>query len=204
MNISCWDNMMRYKITRQFSHSKEILIALFDNPSDISIYIEAISTSSNTKLIFAIYRIYDGNKFINEINANNIDYNVTLAQFHEMKSPIPIDIANPFKVTSQSIGTTTEIISAKFTYLDEARIFIEKKIICDGENKKNIIYKILDNETFMGEFNQLNSQPKQKKSKKITNVFRPTPFPMKLRLGPGNYWTDEEEDDDAKGSNHNK
>lgn len=74
----------------------------------------------------------------------------------------------------------------------EVRLFLEAKFAFDKQhNIQNTYYVFLDNNLISAH----DKDPKLGQKSEKQKVFRPTPLPRKLRLGPGGYWVDPDEDD---------
>lgn len=188
---------MPYKVTRQFIKDVETPGAEFDDIDDASLYI-AVKLRSYTKSMKLIYRLYQDDTLISEHHDENLRQPISRAKYAQGDNDLPDNFAEPFRVSCHSSNNVEKNI-AKFIDITNAQLFIEA-LFSSGKpnNRVDVVYKIyninqlvkiVDQRAIGGEA----PNESQGKNKKIT--FRPTPFSVKLTMGPKNYLVEDNDED---------
>lgn len=190
---------MQYKISKQFAKDSESSLAEFNELNNARLFIDAKISSDETKNVILIYRLFDNEKLLNEFNKDKFNIPIARAQYAEGYVDLPQRFASPFNVMKKSdIGN---ILIGKFCAIDDAKIFIEAKLLSD--KNQTTIFLIFNGEQYVETIDHAtldlkrSSQGSQGREKKV--AFRPTPLATTLRLGPPKWVVDEEDED-----NHNE
>ena len=194
---------MRYKITNQYRKDQERLCAAFETLSDAKIFLEMKIASDNEKSIIVIYRVYDHDQLLGEINKEKMSTPIARAQYAQGDIDLPISFTSGFHVKLHCESKTEDEIIAKFFHLDDARIFMMIKLKADREaNKKHNSYLLFDEKQCIEKMDQGLLDAEQASSQNNQNKksisFKPTPLAMTLRLGPHEWLIDDEDDKDNK------
>lgn len=165
---------MKYKITKQYAHDTEKLIAEFRDSDDAKFYLERKIISDSEKNIKLIYRLFDDQKLIKEFNKEKINSFILSGKYAAGDNFLP-DSFGHYKISKDN---SVAHAHAGFIELNDAELFIEDKL-----THSNIMttYYIFNNDEKISELNQ--HVKKQKESEgggqgkaSQTTSFRPTPF----------------------------
>ena len=179
---------MRYKVIRQFQTQSELFCGAFDELNDAEKFIVICVNNDKATAIHTVYWLFDT---VQEMVLHTSDNPKKLiSRYVENIELLPETITNPFNVVT--LDNQIELKIAEFTNILDARKFIEAKLNQSDSSNDSSVYCIFDGDKFCEKFDKTSAQSGDKKESK--KIFRPTPLPTKPRLGPANYWVDEDED----------
>jgi hypothetical protein len=171
---------MQYKTTRQYARDEEKPLAEFCDLNDARIFIERKLFSDEMQKLRLIYRIFNGTKLLNEFNREKFDSTIYKPQYASGDRDLPDSFLNSFKIIKEIAGTTEKSF-AEFSNLNDAKLFIEAKLVADTKLDDNLKYIIFDNNIFLEEWDQgaigeIKKQTQDIQGKARAVSFRPTPL----------------------------
>ncbi len=174
---------MQYKITRQSEKDIETFFAEFNDMHDALIFIQAKVNQDDQLRMKRIYRLFENGNLKKDFNTAGIAIDYDLAPYAEEDKDISATTARPYKV--QESGTTT----SQFIDLNDAKLFIDKKISLDRIDKKDILYRLM-NENQVVEQRSQSTEPQDNasSSRSSTTPFGTSPKP------PGTISTQDDDD----------
>lgn len=172
---------MQYKITKQYSRDDELPLAEFHNLEDAQLFIDKKSAIDEKHYIKLIYRIYDPNKLLFEFNKEKINGPIKKGLYADQERDLPISFMNAFKIIIKPYPENKKNILAEFNNINDAKIFIEAKLVLDSSMNVNITYGIFNQALFAEEWSQntvnvIQKQNQESQGKKRAASFRPSPF----------------------------
>lgn len=156
---------MKYQVTIHPTPKTSSICAVFTNRDDATLFIDYCKK-------------YDAE--------NNVNWQYSLNELQEAVMDDNCNMDEPLTVASYRIVNTSTII-AFIRSMTEVGLFLEAKFAFDADHNIRSTYYIFDGTNLVGTHDKSPSVSQQAEKQK---VFRPTPLPRKLRLGPGGYWED--------------
>lgn len=193
---------MKYQITRQYARDEEKPLAEFCDFNDAKTFLGKRLFFDEMQNIKIIYRLFKDKKLFREFNKEKINTPINRAQYAQEDRDLPDSFLFRFKVIMHEKQAAP---FATFDNLNDARIFVEEKLVADSESAVNFNYNMFDNSMLLETWNQgmLNDIKKQNEGsqgKARAISFRPTPFNTSPRPpgSPPPWIIDIDEDDDKK------
>src|SRR5689334_2876647 len=117
---------MEYKVTRQYARDVEMPLAEFNSLADMRFFAEVKLQSDAEFHVTAIYRLYQDNQLLDEINRGKINSAGVPARYFSDEDVQNIPL-NAYQVVSQELANAPTPC-ANFIELKDARLFIENKL----------------------------------------------------------------------------
>ena len=179
---------MRYLVVRQFQVNSEAICAAFNEFDDANQFIQQCLHDDQLNVLKVVYWLFDRKQDSARYTSDNPGKFVS--RYVEHIELLPQNIHDPFIV--KTLTNQNENILAEFSNINDARKFIAAKLDVHDVNNETSVYYIFDQDKLCEKIDKSTSHSGDKKESH--KVFRPTPFQTKPRLGPANYWVDEDED----------
>jgi hypothetical protein len=140
---------MQYKITKQYARDIEMPIAEFDLLAAARFFIK-VKLECDAKLhVAAIFRLYRDKELMDEINHGKISTSgVPKRYFSDEGWTVGM---HAYQVVVQDL-VHSPVLHAVFIELQDAYLFIEKKLTSDSTENKKITYRILQNNQLVKKF----------------------------------------------------
>lgn len=190
---------MRYKITEHYARGEEKLIAAFNELNEARLFMtqKAVIAEEAKKKI--IYRIYDDNELLHELNKTNIS--ITHAQYAEGNGDLNNAAPFIFQVMVKTAQSLEKEIIAQFNDKNDAKLFIVCKIETDKTIHDSDLFFIFKDKILIDTANKIIVANRKKESSRSSrNEKSPTLNPLPTRPtpsgGPPDYWVDKRDDDE--------
>lgn len=192
---------MTYNLTEQYARGEEKPIASLNELNDATNFIEKKLSTDENEGKKVIYRLYDDNDLLQQLNHDNIiTSNAVFADGNR-----DFETMTPFacKVMFQLVDTTERKSIAGFNDKNNAKLFIISKCGADHTISDNDLFFIYQNNNLIDTLNKIIISHQNKKSEASGSggkdkgaTFRPTPLPTRPTPtgGPTDCWVENEDD----------
>lgn len=190
---------MNFRVTKQYSRAKELLICEFNALTDANIFVTEKLFDDTEKNIELIYRLYDDALLIKEVNLGNIS--VTFAQYAEGNVDISHLTQFNIRVMFQPEGRTGRINIANFNSDQDAYLFVVGKCRADATVSDYDLFIIFKDKCIIDTLNRIILANRKRKSpsfaeRELSTIFYPNPLQMTLKPPgfPKDHWVEKIKD----------
>lgn len=186
---------MKYKVTKHYLKTKDVLIAAFSALNDAEIFIAQKLTHDEINRTKTLYRIYDDNELVAEFN--NETQLFTEPEDAETYSNAQFS----FNVTIQVTNSLERITIAYFNDEADANLFVIDKCSREDKSDSGDTFLIFKDQVLFATLNRYLIDNKALKSSGIAgNSTGVTLSPLSRRPippgGPSDYWVEKNDDDE--------
>ncbi|WP_019215422.1 hypothetical protein [Legionella tunisiensis] len=189
---------MRYKITEHYARGEEKLIAEFHELNEARFFIakKPLLMRKQEKII---YRLYDDNELLHELNKASIS--ITHASYAEGNSDFNNAAPLIFQVMVKTMNSLEKEIIAQFHDKHDAKLFIECKIEVDQTIHDGDLFFIFKNKILIDTANKIIIANRKKEAARSagnekSRTLSPLPTRPTPSGGPPDYWVDKRDDDE--------
>jgi len=192
---------MNYKMTEHYARNEEKLIAEFSELHDTKIFVVKKLADAEIENHKLIYRIYDDEQLVQEINKDNIS--VSSAHYAEGNRDIEDSVGFHFNVMLKTRDSAEKKSIANFSNKKDASLFIVSKCEVDATVEDNDLFFIYKDHELIDTLSKIICEHRNKEStdsqgNKQSEQFRPTPLPTRPtpQGGPSDCWVEEDKEED--------
>ncbi|MCH9756232.1 MAG: hypothetical protein K0U37_03430 [Gammaproteobacteria bacterium] len=194
---------MNYKITEQYARGEEKLIAEMNGLNEAKLLIRKKSAFNEDAKKKVIYRIYNNDKLLHEVNYEGIS--VAYAQYAEGNVDFNISNGLIFRVMVNVMDTSEKEIIAQFREQTDASLFVTCKCEINKGNSshQSDLFFIFKDKVLIDTINQTKLLEREKKSEGSGRNEKGSAYhlsPLSQRPTPGggppDYWVKNKAEDD--------
>lgn len=190
---------MNYKITKHYARGEEQLIAEFNELNEAKLFIIKKSSTDELERKKVIYRLYDEQELLHELNQENIS--ITRAKYAEGNSDFNNAAPFIFQVMIQNMGSLERKTIAQFNDKNDANLFIVCKFEDDHTTLDNDLFLIFKGKILIDTVNKTIIANRKKESSGSSGNEKGATYklsPLSTRPtpggGPADYWVKNEDE----------
>lgn len=190
---------MNYHVTAQYPRGEEKLIAEFGSSTDATIFLTKKISIDQQQAKKQVYRLYEDSELLTAFNENHLS--VPYAQYADGNSDFINQTPFLFKVTIQTINSSTRKNIANFNDSNDASLFIGGKCETDSTVNDNDLFGLFKEDILIKTLNKIIlAYQKAKSVGSTTNqsmaTFNPSPTPTRPTPpgGPSDCWIEKEDE----------
>ena len=192
---------MNYKITEHYARGEEKLTAEFNELNEALLFITKKSALDGEDSKMLIYRLYDDNELVHELNKENIS--VTHAKYAEGNGDFTNTAPFTFQVMVKTIDSLERQTVAQFNDINDANLFVISQFEDNNTLHDEDLFLIFKDKVLIDTVNKtisIKRKPEYRGSKSSESGSPYNLSPLSTRPtptgGPPDYWVKNEDADE--------